>query len=83
MKSNRNSFLQPQLTNPTDKHSKMAANYSDVATVKDVDVVKWCFALHCPSLHLMAIYHFYETRIAVINDKHYIKRWSPINVVPT
>jgi len=74
MKSNLNSFLQPQPTNPTDTHSKMAANYSDVATVKDVDVVKWCFALRCSSLHLMAIYHFYETRLAVINVMHYIKR---------
>jgi len=55
-------------------HSKMAANYSDVATVKDVDVVEWCYALHCSSLHLMAMYHFYETHLAVINDKHYIKR---------
>jgi hypothetical protein len=74
MKSNRNSFLQPQLTNPTNTHFKMAANYSDVATVKDVDVVKLCYALHRANLHLMAIYHFYETRLAVINDKHYIKR---------
>ena len=74
MTSNRNSFPQPQLSNPTNTHSKMAANYSDVATLKYVDVVKLCYALHCSSLHLMAIYHFYETRLAVINLKHYIKR---------
>lgn len=68
MISNRNSLLQAQLTNPTDTLSKMAANYSDVATVKDVDFVEWCYASHCSSLHLISIYHFYDPRLAVIND---------------
>ena len=63
-------FIPPASADQPHRHtlSKMAANYSDVATVKDVDVIKWCYTLHCSSLHLIAIYHFYDQRLAVITD---------------